>query len=65
MGSRNGRQRKACPLWPSSVQLVEMFPFPDGVNLTLQESGVEEVIALLDVYQIRHQAEGGARSCSL
>jgi len=39
--------------------------FPDGINLTLQESGVEEVIALLDAYQTRRQAEGGARPCSL
>jgi len=38
--------------------------FPDGVNLTLQESVVEEVIALLDAYQSRHQARGGAQSCS-
>jgi len=38
--------------------------FPDGVNLTLQESGVTEVMALLDAYRSRHQAEGGAASCS-
>ena len=39
--------------------------FPDGVNLTLQESGVTEIIALLDAYRSRHQTEGGAASCSL
>lgn len=39
--------------------------FPDGINLTLQETGVQEVIALLEAYQSRHQAEGGAASCSL
>lgn len=38
--------------------------FPDGVNLTLQESDVAEVIALLDSYRSRHQAEGGATPCS-
>lgn len=36
--------------------------FPDGVNLTLQESSVENVISLLTVYQLRR---GGASSCSL
>lgn len=35
--------------------------FPDGVNLTLQESSVESVISLLTVYQSR---QGGAASCS-
>ena len=35
--------------------------FPDGVNLTLQESNVESVISLLTIYQSRH---GGAKSCS-
>ena len=35
--------------------------FPDGVNLTLQESSVESVISLLTVYQSR---QGGARVCS-
>lgn len=35
--------------------------FPDGVNLTLQESSVESVISLLTIYQSRH---GGANSCS-
>ena len=35
--------------------------FPDGVNLTLQESSVESVISLLTIYQSRH---GGAKSCS-
>ena len=35
--------------------------FPDGVNLTLQESSVESVISLLAVYQSRR---GGAASCS-
>ena len=36
--------------------------FPDGVNLTLQESSVESVISLLTIYQSR---QGGASSCSL
>ena len=35
--------------------------FPDGVNLTLQESSVESVISLLCIYQSR---QGGAASCS-
>ena len=35
--------------------------FPDGVNLTLQESSVESVVSLLSVYQSRR---GGASSCS-
>ena len=35
--------------------------FPDGVNLTLQESSVESVISLLTVYRSRL---GGASSCS-
>ena len=35
--------------------------FPDGVNLTLQESSVESVISLLAVYQSRR---GGSPSCS-
>ena len=35
--------------------------FPDGVNLTLQESSVESVIRLLTVYQSR---QGGTSSCS-
>ncbi len=35
--------------------------FPDGVNLTLQESSVESVISLLTIYQSR---QGGASSCS-
>lgn len=35
--------------------------FPDGVNLTLQESSVESVISLLSIYQSR---QGGAASCS-
>ena len=35
--------------------------FPDGVNLTLQESSVESVISLLSVYQSRR---GVASSCS-
>ena len=35
--------------------------FPDGVNLTLQESSVESVISLLTVYQSRR---GGAEPCS-
>ena len=35
--------------------------FPDGVNLTLQESSVESVISLLTIYQSR---QGGAASCS-
>ena len=35
--------------------------FPDGVNLTLQESSVESVISLLTIYKSRH---GGAKSCS-
>ena len=35
--------------------------FPDGVNLTLQESSVESVISLLTIYQSR---QGGAKSCS-
>ena len=39
--------------------------FPDGINLTLQETGIEEVIALLDTYKSRHNAEGGTSSCSL
>jgi len=51
---------------PSSCNLRGVsITFPDGVNLTLQESGVNEVIALLDAYKSRHQAEGGAQSCSL
>lgn len=36
--------------------------FPDGVNLTLQESSVESVINLLTIYQSRR---GGAEQCSL
>ena len=35
--------------------------FPDGVNLSLQESSVESVISLLTIDQSRH---GGAKSCS-
>ena len=35
--------------------------FPDGVNLTLQESSVESVISLLTIYQSR---QGGAGLCS-
>ena len=35
--------------------------FPDGVNLTLQESSVENVISLLDIYRSRL---GGAKPCS-
>ena len=48
----------------SSRLKVVSITFPDGINLTLQESGVAEVIALLDSYRSRHQAEGGATSCS-
>ena len=39
--------------------------FPDGVNITLRDSGIDEVISLLDIYRSRHHAEGGAGSCSL
>lgn len=39
--------------------------FPDGVNLTLQESGVEELVSLLLTYQSRKQATGGVVQCSL
>lgn len=35
--------------------------FPDGVNLSLQESSVESVISLLTIYQSR---QGGAGLCS-
>ena len=35
--------------------------FPDGVNLTLQESSVESLISLLSVYKSR---QGGATPCS-
>ena len=35
--------------------------FPDGVNLTLQESSVENVISLLNIYSSRL---GGAKPCS-
>ncbi len=48
----------------SSLKAVSIT-FPDGINLSLQESGVEEVVALLDAYRSRHQAEGGAAPCSL
>lgn len=37
--------------------------FPDGVGLTLQESTVEEVVALVDTYERRRSARGEA-SCS-
>jgi len=50
---------------PLSVLRNVSITFPDGVNLTLQESGVEEVVALLDAYQSRHQVGGGTRECSL
>ena len=47
---------------PSSCDLRGIsITFPDGVNLTLQESSVESVICLLAVYQSR---QGGAKSCS-
>jgi len=39
--------------------------FTDGVNLSLQESGVEDLVSLLTLYQSRKQAEGGASVCSL
>lgn len=45
----------SCPLTGVSIT------FPDGVNLTLQESSVESVISLLTVYRSRL---GGASSCS-
>ena len=35
--------------------------FPDGVNLTLQESSVESIVSLLIIYQSR---QGGAKPCS-
>ena len=35
--------------------------FPDGVNLTLQESSVESIISLLSIYSSRL---GGAKPCS-
>ena len=34
--------------------------FPDGVNLTLQESSVESLISLLSIYKSRL---GGAKPC--
>ena len=37
--------------------------FPDGVNLKHLESGVAEMIALLDSYRSSHKAEGGATPC--
>lgn len=36
--------------------------FPDGVNLTLQESSMESVISLLTIYKSRQE---GVPSCSL
>ena len=50
------------PSWQSFSSRLKAvsITFPDGVNLTLQESGVAEVIAL----RSRHQAEGGATPCS-
>lgn len=35
--------------------------FPDGVNLTLQESSADDVINLLTIYRMR---QGGAKLCS-
>ena len=35
--------------------------YPDGVNLTLQESSVESIISLLTIYRSRR---GGANPCS-
>ena len=35
--------------------------FPDGVNLTLQESSVESIISLLNIYKSRL---GGVKPCS-
>lgn len=47
---------------PSTCDLRGIsITFPDGVNLTLQESSVESVISLLTVYQSRR---GGAKQCS-
>lgn len=47
---------------PSSSNLRGVsITFPDGVNLTLQESSVEGLVSLLTIYQSRH---GGAKSCS-
>ena len=49
--------------YPASSDLRGVsITFPDGVNLTLQESSVESVISLLTIYQSR---QGGASSCSL
>jgi len=78
MAIQRGRESKCSDKTPTFIQIrprsntvsIPMLrnvsiTFPDGVNLTLQESGVSEVIALLGAYQSRHQAEGGARECSL
>ena len=47
---------------PSSGDLRGIsITFPDGVNLTLQESSVESVVSLLTIYQSRL---GGAGVCS-
>lgn len=47
----------------STLQSISIT-FPDGVNLTLQESGVEDLVSLLITYQSRKQAAGGAETCS-
>ena len=67
--------KSACPSDPAGT-FIQFMPsgrsgfsdlrgvsitFPDGVNLTLQESSVESVISLLTVYRSRL---GGASSCS-
>lgn len=48
------------PQMPLTLQGVSIT-FPDGVNLTLQESSIESVISLLTIYQAR---QGGASECS-
>lgn len=48
------------PALPSSVSCPikgVSITFPDGINLTLQECHVEELISLLDIYQRRKGGE--------
>ena len=76
-GIRYGDNSSSVSEGPTFIQvrprMQSVFPvlgkvsinFPDGINLTLQEAGIEQVITLLDTYKSRHNVEGGASLCSL
>lgn len=50
---------------PTAIVLKDIsITFPDGINLTLRESCVDDLVTLLDTYKTRHCGEGDAGICS-